>query len=95
MCKDRMVLITYPCRMFPKVTSFILYRIWMAQLTEESNFFEDILPLLVALLPHVGHFLNSHNFLSESMASVVDSAEASMANLTEIFKNAVRIVMIK
>ena len=85
----------YPCSVLSEVAALVLNGVWVSQLPEESDFFDDILPLLKALLAHVGHLLDGHNLLREDIAGIIDCSKRAMSNLPQVFKYPVRIIMVK
>lgn len=62
---------------------------------DSPNFFEDVLPLLKALLSAVRHFLDSNNLPGEKTSGVVDGTERTMSNLPEVFEYLFRIMLVE
>lgn len=81
--------------MISKEAAFIFNCIGVVQLSQESNFFQDILPFLQTLLSKVGHLFYGNNFLRDQASCVVYSSETSMSNLTQILKSLLRIIFVK
>lgn len=86
---------TYPCRVISKEATLIFNCIGVVQLSQESDFFQDILPLLQTLLPKVGHLFDGNNFLGNQATCIVHGSKTSMSNLTQILKSLLRIIFVK
>lgn len=81
--------------MLSEVTAFVLDRVRVAELSQEANLLEDVLPLLQTLFAHVGHLLDGDNLLGEDVAGVVHGAEASMADFAQILEYPFGVVVVE
>lgn len=81
--------------MFLQVAALIANAIRVLKSSEESDLFEDVLPLLQALLPAIGHLLDGHHFGRDIIPRIIDGAEAAVTNLAQIIEQLVRILALK
>lgn len=58
----------------------------MAELAQEADFFENVLPLFGRLLAQVGHLLDGHDLPGGHVPRVVNGAERAMADFSEVLK---------
>jgi hypothetical protein len=70
----------------------VLDAIGMLEAGEEPNFFEDVLPLLQALLPVVGHLLDGHHLTGDVVSGIVDGTETAVSYLPQVIEYFVRIL---
>ena len=86
---------SYPGSVVPEVASLILNGIGMLELSEEAYLLEYVLPLLHCLLAQIGHLFDGDDLLAEQTSGVVDSAEAAMADLSQILEDLLRVVLLE
>ena len=67
--------LTYPYSMFFEIASLVANAVGVLEPPEEPYLLEDVLPLLQALLPPVGHLLDGHHLSRDIVPGVVDGAE--------------------
>lgn len=81
--------------MISEEAALIFNSVGVVQLSQEADFFQDILPLLQTLLAKVGHLFDGNNLLSDQTTCIVHCSKTSMPNLTQIFKSLLRIIFVK
>jgi hypothetical protein len=70
-----------PHRLLLQVAAVVLDTVRVVQPVQEPDLLQDVLPLLQALLPVVGHLLDRHHLVLDIVPGVVDRPEAAMPDL--------------
>ena len=90
-----MSIYTHPNCVFFEVASVIVDAIWMFEFSQESDFFENILPFFKRLFATIGHLFNGDHFGCDIVSSIIYSSETAVANFTEIIKKFVGVFTFK